>query len=158
MKPPQDSGLSLNGAVNINSCISMCNIDYNQLDVIIFGDVTHALFGHILISYLYIKLASMFAALYFMTMIINSAMMGIKSRIPLYSSWVKHTVNCTIHPLIKSEEHFDLTDNFLPASTCKCAGKQDTYPRRQPNNWLCRHGAIKKRGPERTVKAPITPA
>lgn len=53
----------------------MCNIAYNQLDVIIFGDVTHVLFGHILISYLYIKLASMFAALYFMyfmTVIINS--------------------------------------------------------------------------------------
>lgn len=62
-------------AVNINSCISMCNIDNNQLDVVIFGDATHALFGHILISYLYIKLASMFAALYFMyfmTVIINS--------------------------------------------------------------------------------------
>lgn len=49
----------------------MCNIDYNLLDVIIFGAVTHALFGHILISYLYIKLAAIFAALYFMTVIIN---------------------------------------------------------------------------------------
>lgn len=44
----------------------MCNIDYKQLDVIIFGAVTHALFGHILKSYLYIKIASRFAALYFM--------------------------------------------------------------------------------------------
>lgn len=84
--------------------------------------------------------------------------MGVKILIHSCSIWVKYRVKCTVHPLIKSEEHYDMTDNFLPASTCKSAGEQDTYPRRQPNNWLCRHGAIKRSEPERTVKVPITAA